>query len=71
VPRAIADTLKPREMAARVVALAGFALVLRTLTEGGAPAAARPPRRHPGPRASDRFLPSPRVQVGDGQLPLR
>ncbi|TCZ54249.1 cation:proton antiporter domain-containing protein [Roseicella aquatilis] len=40
VPRAIADTLKAREMAARVVALAGFALVLRTLTEGEAPAPA-------------------------------
>ncbi|GGC56713.1 hypothetical protein GCM10011504_38850 [Siccirubricoccus deserti] len=40
VPRIIADRLKAREMAARVVALAGFVLVLQTLTEGHAPSAA-------------------------------
>jgi len=40
VPRVIADTLKAREMAARVVALAGFALVQQILMKGEVPSPA-------------------------------
>lgn len=38
VPRALADTLKAREMASRIVALTALALALSTLQEGRAPA---------------------------------
>jgi monovalent cation/hydrogen antiporter len=39
VPRALADALKAREMASRVVALTALALAIETLREGEAPAA--------------------------------
>jgi CPA1 family monovalent cation:H+ antiporter len=40
VPRALADSMKAREIAARIVALTAFTLALEALSEGAAPSAA-------------------------------